>query len=111
MRWLVVVLASLVFAPAAYGQGLTIQAVDTGATWSPPSSRDNPLTVKAGDSSVQPALSDLTLCGTVGPVNVFHVTVSPALIRTGVWVLSEMTLCSPVVPSKVQVTVEPAVVV
>jgi plastocyanin len=50
MRWLLAIVALLAFAPSAYAQGATIQAVDAGATWSPPSSRSDPIRIKAGET-------------------------------------------------------------
>ena len=35
MRWLLVVAATLAFAPSAYAQGATIQAGDADLAWSP----------------------------------------------------------------------------
>jgi plastocyanin len=45
MRSLLAIVLLLAFAPAAYGQGATIQAVDSTLTWSP-----NQVTIKSGET-------------------------------------------------------------
>jgi plastocyanin len=45
MRWLLVVVATLVFAPAAYAQGASVQAVDDTLRWSA-----DEVTIKAGET-------------------------------------------------------------
>jgi plastocyanin len=64
MRWLVVVVAALAFAPTAYAQGATVQAVDAGDTWSPPSSPSNPIRIKVGETVTW------SFAGTTRPHNV-----------------------------------------
>jgi plastocyanin len=45
LRWLLAVVATLAFAPAAYAQGATVQAVDDTSQWSPAE-----VTIKAGET-------------------------------------------------------------
>jgi plastocyanin len=45
MRWLLGIVAALMFAPAAYAQGASVQALDDTLKWSP-----DQVTIKAGES-------------------------------------------------------------